>query len=83
MLSVNEFPTSIQVLAVIIPSLVPFFHLEHPTRGSFPGPFLKLPAPTQKKALDLVEYLIVIGEGVASTKSLIAAVAKTQAQLVE
>jgi pre-rRNA-processing protein IPI1 len=39
--------------------LVPFFHLSHPTRGSLPGPFTRLPSiRIQSKCLDLVSYLL-------------------------
>ncbi|GAA6059787.1 hypothetical protein JCM10212_003682 [Sporobolomyces blumeae] len=45
-------------LPSLAPMLVPFFHLSHPSRGSMPGPFTKLPPSIQSKALDLASYLV-------------------------
>ncbi|GAA5895281.1 hypothetical protein JCM6882_006634 [Rhodosporidiobolus microsporus] len=44
-------------LTSLPPLLHPFFHLLHPTRGSMPGPFTRLPPPVQAKAMDLALYL--------------------------
>ncbi|KDE09011.1 hypothetical protein MVLG_00733 [Microbotryum lychnidis-dioicae p1A1 Lamole] len=41
----------------LIGVLPPFFHVSHPTRGSMYGPFIKLPKPSQDKALALCWYL--------------------------
>ena len=32
--------------------LGPFFHLQHPSKGSLPGPWAKLSKPVQRLALD-------------------------------
>ncbi|BGP31540.1 rRNA processing protein [Rhodotorula toruloides] len=46
-------------LLSLAPVLAPFFHLSHPTRGSFPGPITKLPATSEvrKKALEAVWWM--------------------------
>ncbi|GAA5933831.1 hypothetical protein JCM1841_001310 [Sporobolomyces salmonicolor] len=49
------FPSAL--LSTVSPLLVPFFHLQHPSRGAMPGPFTKLPTSCQRKAVDLVTYL--------------------------
>ncbi|GAA5882663.1 hypothetical protein JCM16303_006533 [Sporobolomyces ruberrimus] len=49
-------PTS--TLSSLSPVLVPFFHLFHPSRGSLPGPFTRLPVGVQSKCLDLASYLV-------------------------
>lgn len=48
-----------QALLSLAPVLAPFFHLSHPTRGSFPGPITKLPATSEvrKKALEVVWWM--------------------------
>ncbi|GAA5889840.1 hypothetical protein JCM5296_002359 [Sporobolomyces johnsonii] len=58
--SKGVFPSSL--LSTVSPLLVPFFHLQHPSRGAMPGPFTKLPASCQRKAVDLVAYLRRSGE---------------------
>jgi len=46
-----------QTLVALAPTLGPFFHLSHPSRGSMPGPFTKLSPGVQARALDLVALL--------------------------
>ncbi|GAA5845165.1 hypothetical protein JCM9279_005460 [Rhodotorula babjevae] len=49
------FPSA--TLVALAPTLGPFFHLSHPSRGSMPGPFTKLSPSVQARALDLVALL--------------------------
>ncbi|PRQ75448.1 hypothetical protein AAT19DRAFT_14470 [Rhodotorula toruloides] len=52
-------PVPSAALLSLAPVLAPFFHLSHPTRGSFPGPITKLPATSEvrKKALEVVWWM--------------------------
>ncbi|BGP15502.1 rRNA processing protein [Rhodosporidiobolus nylandii] len=54
-----------EALASLLPLLSPFFHLQHPSRGAMPGPFCKLPASAQAKAMDLVVYLSALAPAAA------------------
>lgn len=40
-------------------SLLPFFHLQHPTRGTIFGPFGSLPERLQNLGIDFVSILII------------------------
>ncbi|KAI5481016.1 Armadillo-type fold containing protein [Pseudohyphozyma bogoriensis] len=46
------------IIPTLLPTLVPFFHLQHPKRGSIAGPFAKLDPKIQKRALNLVWALL-------------------------
>ncbi|KPV72298.1 uncharacterized protein RHOBADRAFT_56109 [Rhodotorula graminis WP1] len=50
------FPST--TLVGLAPTLGPFFHLSHPSRGSMPGPFTKLSPSVQARALDLAALLV-------------------------
>ncbi|GAA5911627.1 hypothetical protein JCM8208_005696 [Rhodotorula glutinis] len=55
------FPSAI--LVALAPTLGPFFHLSHPSRGSMPGPFTKLSVSVQARALDLAALLVALDGG--------------------
>ncbi|GAA5824040.1 hypothetical protein JCM3770_005133 [Rhodotorula araucariae] len=52
-----------QTLVALAPLLAPFFHLSHPARGDLPGPFTRLPADVQARALDLAALLVALDAG--------------------
>lgn len=50
------------LLANLRPSLVPFFALQHPTRGTILGPFVKCDERVQALAMDVARRLDLVGD---------------------
>jgi len=51
-----------QTMTLVRSRLVPYFSVNHVTRGRLPGPYSKLPRPLRKLALDLVTTISTLSE---------------------
>jgi len=58
LLRILQRQLTISLQTEVVSRLVPYFYIDHPSRGSFPGPFRKLPSQLRLLALDVTATIL-------------------------